>query len=91
KEEKVESANAKSWKEKQVKAGLTFNEQKEFQKIEREIKDLEQKKKEIEAEFAEGKVTDEKIETKANELQKIIQSLEEKEERWFDLSAKMEE
>ena len=91
KEEKVESANAKSWKEKQVKSGLTFNEQKEFQKIEREIKDLEYKKKEIESEFAEGKVADDKIETKANELQKIIQSLEEKEERWFDLSAKMEE
>lgn len=91
KEEKVESANAKSWKEKQVKSGLTFNEQKEFQKIEREIKDLEFKKKEIEAEFAEGKVADDKIETKANELQKIIQSLEEKEERWFDLSSKMEE
>lgn len=90
KEEKVESANAKSWKEKQVKSGLTFNEQKEFQKIEREIKDLEFKKKEIEAEFAEGKVADDKIETKANELQKIIQSLEEKEERWFDLSSKME-
>src|SRR5690606_18920605 len=91
KEEKAESANAKSWKEKQVKSGLTFNEQKEFQKIEREIKDLEFKKKEIEAEFTEGKVADDKIETKANELQKIIQSLEEKEERWFDLSAKMEE
>ncbi|MEZ4786749.1 MAG: ABC-F family ATP-binding cassette domain-containing protein [Flavobacterium haoranii] len=91
KAEKVESANAKSWKEKQVKSGLTFNEQKEFQKIEREIKDLEFKKKEIEAEFAQGKVTDDKIETKANELQKIIQSLEEKEERWFELSAKMEE
>lgn len=90
KEEKVESANAKSWKEKQVKSGLTFNEQKEFQKIEREIKDLEFKKKEIEAEFAEEKVADDKIEAKANELQKIIQSLEEKEERWFDLSAKME-
>lgn len=91
KEEKAESANAKSWKEKQVKFGLTFNEQKEFQKIEREIKDLEFKKKEIEAEFANGKVADDKIEAKANELQKIIQSLEEKEERWFDLSAKMEE
>jgi len=99
KEEKVESANAKSWKEKQVKSGLTFNEQKEFQKIEREIKDLEFKKKEIEAEFANGKVADDnsseseqakQIEAKANELQKIIQSLEEKEERWFDLSAKME-
>lgn len=91
KAEKAESANAKSWKEKQVKSGLTFNEQKEFQKIEREIKDLEFKKKEIETEFAEGKVADDKIETKANELQKIIQSLEEKEERWFELSAKMEE
>lgn len=91
KEEKVESTNAKSWKEKQVKSGLTFNEQKEFQKIEREIKDLESKKKEIEAEFTNGKVADDKIETKANELQEIIQSLEEKEERWFDLSAKMEE
>ena len=37
-----------------------------------------------------GKVTDDKIEAKANELQKIIQSLEEKEERWFELSSKME-
>jgi ATP-binding cassette subfamily F protein uup len=35
-------------------------------------------------------VTDDKIEARANELQKIIQSLEEKEERWFDLSSKME-
>lgn len=90
KAEKVESANAKSWKEKQVKSGLTFNEQKEFQKIEREIKDLEFKKKEIEAEFVNGKVSDDKIEAKANELQKIIQLLEKKEERWFELSAKME-
>ncbi|MDK2771265.1 MAG: ABC-F family ATP-binding cassette domain-containing protein [Flavobacterium sp.] len=87
----VENKEKVNWKEKQVKSGLTFNEQKEFQKIEREIKDLEQKKKDIEAEFAEGKVTDDKIETKAKELQKIIQSLEEKEERWFELSAKMEE
>lgn len=90
KEEKIDSENAKSWKEKQVKAGLTFNEQKEFQKIEREIKDLEVKKKEIELEFADGKVADDKIEAKANELQKVIQTLEEKEERWFELSSKME-
>ena len=47
-------------------------------------------KKQIEQEFADGKVSDDKIEAKANELQKIIQSLEEKEERWFELSSKME-
>lgn len=91
KEEKSDLSNSKSnWKEQQVKQGLSFNEQKEFQKIEREIKDLEYQKKQIEQEFSEGKVADDKIETKGLELQKIIKSLEEKEERWFELSAKME-
>lgn len=79
-----------NWKEKQVTQGLSFNEQKEFQKIEREIKDLEYEKKQIEQQFADGKVTDADIEKKANELQKIIASLEAKEERWFELSAKIE-
>lgn len=80
-----------SWKEKNTaSAGLNFNEQKEFNKIEKELKDLEYNKKQIEQEFADGKVADDKIEAKANELQKIIQSLEEKEERWFELSSKME-
>ncbi|WP_395655020.1 ABC-F family ATP-binding cassette domain-containing protein [Flavobacterium sp.] len=80
-----------SWKEKNTtSAGLNFNEQKEFNKIEKEIKDLEYNKKQIEQEFADGKVTDDQIEAKANELQKIIKSLEEKEERWFELSSKME-
>lgn len=80
-----------SWKEKNTAlAGLNFNEQKEFNKIEKEIKDLEYNKKQIEQEFADGKVSEDKIEAKANELQKIIQSLEAKEERWFELSSKME-
>ncbi|WP_374548353.1 ABC-F family ATP-binding cassette domain-containing protein [Flavobacterium sp.] len=80
-----------SWKQNSSTAtGLTFNEQKEFNKLEREIKDLEYEKKQIENLFAEGKVTDAAIETKANELQKVIQKLEEKEERWFELSSKME-
>ena len=85
--DEVQKAN---WKQNQTSPGLSFNEQKEFQKIEREIKDLEYQKKQIETEFSDGKVTDDKIETKANELQKIIKSLEEKEERWFELSSKME-
>jgi len=90
--EKDDSPKEKvNWKEKQTAStGLSFNEQKEFNKIEREIKDLEIQKKTIEQEFADGKVSDDKIEAKANELQKIIQSLEEKEERWFELSSKME-
>ena len=85
------STEKTNWKEKQTAStGLNFNEQKEFNKLEREIKDLEYNKKQIEQEFADGKVADDKIEAKANELQKIVQSLEEKEERWFELSSKME-
>lgn len=85
------STDKGSWKQNQpAKAGLNFNEQKEFNKIEKDIKDLEYQKKQIELEFADGKVADDKIETKANELQKIIQTLEEKEARWFELSSKIE-
>ena len=85
------STEKTNWKEKNTaSAGLNFNEQKEFNKLEREIKDLEYNKKQIEQEFADGKVADDKIEAKANELQKIIKSLEDKEERWFELSSKME-
>jgi ATP-binding cassette subfamily F protein uup len=85
------STEKTNWKQNNpTTSGLNFNEQKEFNKIEREIKDLEYNKKQIEQEFADGKVSDDKIEAKANELQKIIQSLEAKEERWFELSSKME-
>ncbi|RRJ92136.1 ABC-F family ATP-binding cassette domain-containing protein [Flavobacterium macacae] len=80
----------KAWKQNNPTVNLTFNEQKEFQKIEREIKDLEIDKSKIELLFSEGKVPDAEIEKKANELQVIIKKMEDKEERWFELSAKME-
>ncbi|MDR6968338.1 ATP-binding cassette subfamily F protein uup [Flavobacterium arsenatis] len=80
----------KAWKQNNPTGNLTFNEQKEFQKIEREIKDLEIEKSKIELLFSEGKVADAEIEKRANELQVIIKKMEDKEERWFELSAKME-
>jgi len=83
-------ADKKAWKQNNSTGNLSFNEQKEFQKIEREIKELEFEKKQIEQLFADGKVTDDAIEKKANELQEIIKKLEEKEERWFELSSKIE-
>ena len=86
-ENKVEK---KAWKEKNPAGNLTFNEQKEFQKIEKEIKDLEAEKQNIEDLFSAGKVADDAIENKANELQQVIEKIETKEARWFDLSAKIE-
>lgn len=78
-----------NWKQNNPTGNLTFNEQKEYQKIEREIKELELEKAKIEQLFAEGKVDN--IEVKAKELENIITKMEAKEERWFELSAKMEE
>ncbi|MBF4473508.1 MULTISPECIES: ABC-F family ATP-binding cassette domain-containing protein [Flavobacterium] len=83
-------AEKKDWKQNNPTGNLTFNEQKEYQKIEREIKDLELDKAKIEQLFSEGKVADADIEKKAKELENIIKKIENKEERWFELSAKME-
>ncbi|MGO4822613.1 MULTISPECIES: ABC-F family ATP-binding cassette domain-containing protein [unclassified Flavobacterium] len=83
-------AEKKDWKQNNPTGNLTFNEQKEFQKIEREIKDLEEQKAKIELLFSEGKVAEADIEKKGNELQNLINKMEAKEERWFELSAKME-
>lgn len=82
-------AEKKEWKQQNITSNLSFNEQKELQKIEREIKDLEYEKKQIEDLFAENKVADDDITSKALALQELIQKLGSKEERWFELSSKM--
>ncbi len=83
-------AEKKDWKQNNPTGNLTFNEQKEFQKIEREIKDLEFEKSKIEQLFTDGKVAENEVLAKAKELENIISKIETKEERWFELSAKIE-
>ncbi len=83
-------AEKKDWKQNNPTGNLTFNEQKEYQKIEREIKDLEIEKEKIEQLFSDGKVSDVDIAMKAKELEQIINKIETKESRWFELSAKIE-
>ena len=83
--------NKKAWKQNNVKAGLTFNEQKEFQKVEKDIKDLEREKEAIEKQFADGSIADADIAKKASDLEVILKKIETTTERWFELSAKMEE
>ncbi len=62
---------------------------KSYQICEKLIREIDKSK--IELLFSNGKVADAEIEKRANELQVIIQKMAEKEERWFELSAKMEE
>ena len=83
-------AEKKDWKQNNPTGNLTFNEQKEYQKLEREIKDLEIQKVAIEQLFADGKVEESNVLAKAKELENINNKIEDKEERWFELSAKIE-
>ncbi|MFP9119163.1 ABC-F family ATP-binding cassette domain-containing protein [Flavobacterium sp. RNTU_13] len=90
-DKKADAADKKNWKQNRVKAGLTYNEQKEFDKIEKDIKELERKKADIEAQFSNGSIADKDISAKAEELQVVLNDIDTKTERWFELSAKMEE
>ncbi len=89
KQESEEPKAKKNWK-KDNKAALSYNEQKEFNRIERDLKKLELQKKEIENLFVEGTLDEEKINSASQELKKIIDQIEENEMRWFELSEKME-
>ncbi|WP_139957181.1 ABC-F family ATP-binding cassette domain-containing protein [Flavicella sediminum] len=77
--------------EKAKKKGqLTYNEKREWGTLESDIAKLERKKETIEGQFANGEVADDKINEVSVKLQKTIEELEQKEERWFELSAKLE-
>jgi ATP-binding cassette subfamily F protein uup len=72
------------------KVQLSYNEKREYGTLEGDIANLEKKKEKIEAQFANGEVADDKINEVSVELQKIIEEIDHKEERWFELSAKLE-
>ncbi len=92
KEEKKEDADEKrTWKKDSNKSKLTYNEQKEFTKLESEIKKLETEKEKLEAAFTTQNWNVGEISEKSLELQNLIQTLEKKTERWFELSLKQEE
>lgn len=73
------------------KSKLSYLEKREFGALEKEIEKLEKKKKSIEALFNDPTMTSEEVSEKSLELQEVINSLEEKEERWLELSMKLEE
>ena len=71
--------------------GLSHLEKREFGKLEKEISNLEKKRSDIESLFSSGSLTPEKINETSSQLEQIISDLELKEERWLELSMKMEE
>ena len=83
-------ATKNTWR-KDVTKGLSFNEQKEYNRLEKEIAQLEEKKTAIEATFAEGNLSSNEIQEQSVALQETLTAIEEKTERWFELTEKLEE
>ena len=86
---KKEIIENKSWKEP-AKNKLSYNEEKELKNLESKIKSLVYDKKELEKDFLNEGLAQEKILLMSNQLEKIIETINSKEERWFELSSKLE-
>ena len=82
-------ATKNTWR-KDANKGLSFNEQKEYNRLEKEIAQLEEKKTAIEAAFAEGNLSNDEIQSQSVALQETLVALEEKTERWFELTERFD-
>jgi len=93
KEETTPNKPKGSWKEKEVvtKTKLSYNDQKEYKKLEKEIAKLEKEREMLQNKFATENWAGEEIDKQSIKLQDIIDTIEAKTERWFELSAQIEE
>ena len=69
---------------------MSYNEQKEYKNLESKIRSLELDKKALEAKFNNPELSQDDINKLSAELQILIETIEEKEMRWFELSEKLE-
>ena len=84
------NSNKSNWKKQGDKAKLSYQEQKEYQRLEREIANLEREKKALENKFTTENWEADEIQKQSIQLQNIIESLNNKTERWFELSSLLE-
>ena len=78
------------WKKDTTKAKLSYHEQKEHRNLEKEIAKLEKEKEVLQNKFATENWDGEEIDKQSLKLQELIDAIEEKEMRWFELSEKIE-
>lgn len=82
-------ATKSSWRSDNKK--LSFEEQKEYNKLEKSIQNLEKQKEELQNQFADTSMSGEEIDVLSIKLKDIIEKLEDKTERWFELSMLLED
>ena len=80
----------KNWKTATTNTKLGYKEQKEYNRLEKEISKLESDRDALQQKFGTENWDKEQINEQSVLLQDIIDRLSEKEMRWFELSEKME-
>ena len=89
--EKIQLEKSQNKEPTKPKSALSYNEKKEYDSIEKEIEDLENRKIEIEAEFLNTSLTGDEITELSLTLEKTKLEIEIKEDRWLELSSKLED
>lgn len=69
---------------------LSYLEQKEYKQLEKDIQKLEEKKVDLQNQFADPELGGDEINQLSIELKEVSDAIEEKTERWFELSAILE-
>jgi len=85
----VDKTAKTSWK-KETKVQLSFNEQKEYNRLEKDIQKIDKEKTALENSFATKEYTAEEIQEVSKKIKQLGDAIDEKEMRWFELSAKLE-
>lgn len=88
--DKQEAKTKKSWKNDGQSKKLSYTEQKEYKKLEKEIQQLEVQKDKIQSRFSTESLNGEEVDTLSMQLKQVIDSIDRKTERWFELSAIIE-
>jgi ATP-binding cassette subfamily F protein uup len=91
KTETIEESKPKNdWKANNDKAKLSYNEQKEYSKLESQIAKLERERDTLQGKFAIEKWDGDEINKQSNILQKLIDQVDKKTIRYFELLEKLE-
>lgn len=85
-----EKSEKTHWKEKDTSGKLSYMEQREYKQLEKDIQKLEEQKEVLQNKFANPDLSGDEINQLSIELKEISDAIEEKTERWFELSAILE-
>ena len=82
----VETKTAVVEEKSAEKKKLSFKEKREFETLDVEIPQLEEKKAKLEEEMSSGQLSTEQLIEKSNQISQLIEEIEEKTMRWMELS-----